>query len=69
MPTPLWLNIFLLCGISEEPNLWHAACWGGKCTILMQVQETLLLEKGLHIDSPALVLDYPLLCDDALDQG
>ncbi len=35
----------------------------------MQVQETLLLEKGLHIDSPALVLDYPLLCDDALDQG
>ena len=38
-------------------------------TIFMQVQEALLLEEGLHVNAPALVLYEPLLCDDALDEG
>ena len=34
----------------------------------MSVQKTLLLEEAPHINAATLVLYYPLLCDDALDQ-
>ena len=51
----------------QQVGVWSRA--PRRHTVLVQVQEALLLQEALDIHLPTLVLYNPLLCDDALDQG